>query len=159
VVVDVRGQVYRLDAATGGWVWDHAYNRPTRRSTPVVAGDHVVVATADGHVAAFELDGGDLVWEAQEGAGPLRSIAVDRDMLVLVRGGVSAGALGLQHDPAAAITRVSSPTILDLPTLLLAWAAALAIAALLFLGGRVLWARLGPPELSSEDDRVLEEGP
>jgi len=152
LVADVRGQVYRLDAATGDRVWDHAYNRPVIRSTPVAVGDHLVLATTDGHLAAFELSSGDLVWESALGDASLRSIAVADDTLVIARGGASAGMAGIVHDPAAASVRVQSPTILRPAAMLAGWAAGFVVAMGLLLGGRVLWARLGPPEIPSEDE-------
>lgn len=160
VVADVRGQVYRLDAATGERVWDHAYNRPVLRSSPVVVGDHVLLATADGWLAAFDLATGELVWEAEvspSGGGPLRSIAVTDDTIVIGRGGASAGLVGLSHDDDAILVRTSSPTTLDPQALALWWSVSLAAAAALYAVGRVLWARLGPPKIPTEDD-VLEEG-
>lgn len=166
VLADVRGQVYRLDAETGARTWDHAYNRPVLRSSPVVIGDHVVLATSDGWVAAFDLATGVLVWEGQpsepqDGASsdPLRSIAVSDDTVVVVRGGVGAGLVGLRNDPTATLIRRVSPTVLDPAALVLAWAVALVVAAVLFVVGRALWARLGPVELPDvEGDEAPGEG-
>lgn len=163
IVADVRGQLYRLDAATGERIWDHAYNHPVVRSSPVVIGDHVVLATTDARVAAFDLETGDLVWEGTvatpEGAAsssPLRSMAATNDTLVIVRGGLDAGLVALGNDPDQALVREISPTVLDLPVLLFAWAVALAVAAALFVVGRYLWSRLGPVEIPVEDDLVSQ---
>lgn len=164
LVADVRGQLYRLDASTGDRIWDHAYNRPVLRSSPVVVAEHAVLVTSDGGVAAFELATGDLVWEGSVAApdggpsvSPLRGLAVGDDVIVVIRGGADAGLAALVNDPDAALIRVASPTILDLPALLLAWAAALAIAAALFVIGRPLWVRLGPTEIPVEDDAEPQE--
>lgn len=164
LVADVRGQLYRLDAATGDRVWDHAYNRPVLRSSPVVVGEHVIMVTADGGVAAFELATGDLVWEGSVDApdgdpsdSPLRGLAVADDAIIVVRGGADAGLAALVNDPDAALIREISPTILDLPALVLAWAAALAVTTLLFVIGRLLWLRLGPAEIPADDDAEPEE--
>lgn len=165
VVADVRGQLYRLDAGTGARTWDHAYNRPVLRSSPVVVGDHVVLATADGWVAAFDLATGELVWEGSptgprggSSSDPLRSIAVSDDVIVVVRGGADAGLVGLRNDPTASLIRRVSPTVLDPAGLLLAWAVGLVVAALLFVVGRALWARLGPVELpGAEGDEAPGE--
>jgi outer membrane protein assembly factor BamB len=160
VVADVRGQVYRLDAATGERVWDHAYNHPVLRSAPVASGEHVVLGTADGSLAAFDPSSGDLVWSADLGDAPLRSLAVAGDRIVVVRGGAAAGLAAFEHDPSAALVRVQSPTILRPSALALGWAAGLVAAALLFGAGRALWARLGPHEIPSPgDDGSDEEEP
>lgn len=164
LVVDVRGQLYRLDPETGARTWDHAYNHPVLRSTPVVIGDHVVLATTDARVAAFDLATGELVWEGdveapgdEASSSALRSMAVAGDTLVIVRGGVDAGLVGLANDPDQALIRQVSPTVFDLPALLLAWLAALGFAALLFVGGRLLWSRLGPAEIPVGDDLTVED--
>ncbi len=164
LVVDVRGQLYRLDPETGARTWDHAYNHPVLRSTPVVIGDRVVLATTDARVAAFDLATGELVWEGDADApggeassSALRSMAVAGDTLVIVRGGVDAGLVGLSNDPDQPLIRQVSPTVLDLPALFLAWLAAFAFAALVFAGGRLLWSRLGPAEIPVGDDLTVED--
>jgi hypothetical protein len=84
---------------------------------------------------------------------------VSDDTVVVVRGGVGAGLVGLRNDPTATLIRRVSPTVLDPAALVLAWAVALVVAAVLFVVGRALWARLGPVELPDvEGDEAPGEG-
>lgn len=85
-------------------------------------------------------------------SAPLRSMAVGADVLVVVRGGTGAGMAGLVHDADAVLTQVVSPTVLDPADLLLGWAVGLLVAVLLFLLGRLLWARIGPVALPDDED-------
>lgn len=158
IVADSRGQVYRLDAATGARVWDFALNVAVYRTAPVAIGDVLVLATTDGELTAFDLATGDLVWRSQVADAPVRGLAVGADTLVAVRAGTGAGLLGLTNDPAGALTRVQSPTILKPALLFGGWAlAAVPLVLALLLLGRSLWVRLGVPELSSGQDDLPEE--
>ena len=153
VVADAFGQVYRLDPDTGERLWDFAINEPVTHSPVVVAGATVLVATSAGRLAAIDLESGLLVWQAEEGNGPLRSLALTSDIVVGVRGGLDPGLVGFSHDPEGALVSLVSPTELNLPKLLGNFlAAAVPLALLLFLAGRWLKPRMGPAFLDDDED-------
>jgi hypothetical protein len=153
VVADAFGQVYRLDPDTGERLWDFAINEPVTHSPVVVAGATVLVATSTGRLAAIDLESGLLVWQAEEGKGPLGSLALTSDIVVGVRGGLDPGLVGFSHDPEGALVSLVSPTELNLPKLLGNFlAAAVPLALLLFLAGRWLKPRMGPAFLDDDED-------
>ena len=153
VVADAFGQVYRLDPDTGERMWDFAVNEPVTKSPVVVAGATVLVATSVGRLVAIDLDSGLLVWQSEEGSGPLRSLALTPDIVVGVRGGLDPGLVGFSHDPDGTLVSLVSPTELNLPKLLGNFlAAAVPLALLLFLAGRWLKPRMGPAFLEDDED-------
>jgi glucose dehydrogenase len=152
VVSDAFGQVYRLDPDTGERLWDFAINEPVTRSPVVVAGGTVLVATSAGRLAAIDLESGLLLWQSEEGSGPLRSLALTADIVVGVRGGLEPGLVGFSHDPEGQLVSVVSPTELNLTELLGNFlAAAVPLALLLFLAGRWLKPRMGPAFLDEDE--------
>ena len=155
VVVDTFGQVYRLDPATGDRVWDYAVNEAVTRSPGVVAGGTVLVPTSTGRLAAIDLESGLLVWQSEEGAGLLRSLALAADVVVGVRGGAEPGLVGFTTDPEGTLVSLVSPTELNLSELLLAFVVAgVPIVVLSILAGRWLVARMGPAFLDDDDDAL-----
>ena len=155
VVLDSFGQVYRLDPATGERMWDFALNVSTPRAPVVVAGEHVLVATSPGQLAAIDLASGRLVWKSPAGDALLRSLTLTADIVVGVRGGADGGLVAFSHDGDGTLVSEISPTELDLPALLGAFAAAaVGLTLLLALGGRALASRMGPAFLDddAEDD-------
>ena len=152
VVLDSFGQVYRLDPATGERVWDFALNVSTPRTPVVVAGEHVLVATSEGQLAAIDLGSGRLVWTSAGGEALLRSLTLTSDVVVGVRGGAEGGLVAFSHDGAGTLVSQASPTELDLPALLGAFAAAaVGLTLLLALGGRLLASRMGPAFLDDDE--------
>ena len=164
IVADLFGQVYRLDPATGSRDWDQALNVGVYRSPPLILGDQVLVPAVDGQVFAIELSTGDVIWLSDQGAGPIRDLVPAGDVLVGVRGGDEAGLFALEHDPAAPLVRIVTPTKLNVGRLL-GWfaAAAVPIVVLGLASGRFLAARVGPaPALAvrePDDDEPDDEGP
>ena len=154
VVLDSFGQVYRLDPATGERVWDFALNVSTPRTPVVVAGESVLVATSTGQLVAIDLGSGRLVWKSPAGDALLRSLTLSSDIVVGVRGGPDGGLVAFSHDADGTLVSEVSPTELDLPALLGAFAvAAVGLTLLLALGGRALASRMGPAFLDDEGDR------
>jgi hypothetical protein len=154
-VVDAygRGQVYLLDAATGERRWDHALNVPVLRTSPVVSGDVALVGTRDGDLVAFALDTGNMVWRGRMADGPIRGLAVSGQTLIAARAGVTVGLIAMEHDPAAELVDIASPTLLDAPRMLGYWAlAAVPLSAALLLLGRALWARMGLPDFPEDEE-------
>ena len=154
VVLDSFGQVYRLDPSTGERVWDFALNVSTPRTPVVVAGEHVLVATSKGQLAAIDLGSGRLAWKSPSGQALLRSLTIASDVVVGVRGGTDGGLVAYSHGDGKLLSE-ASPTELDLPALLGAFAAAaVGLTLLLALGGRALASRMGPAFLDDgeEDD-------
>jgi hypothetical protein len=83
--------------------------------------------------------------------GPLLTIAVAPDAVVVARTGTSAGLVGLAADPNGVLIDEQSPTIVKPGSLALDWAiAAVPLVVILTLAGRSLIARLGPPDLEHE---------
>ena len=67
-VTTTRGRVARLDAATGRTVWAVDDPGVVRGSSPLVAGERVVVGFSDGTVRSMHRDTGAEVWRANVGA-------------------------------------------------------------------------------------------
>ena len=151
VVVDTRGEVYRLDPATGARGWDFALNTPVY-GPAVITGSAVLIADGSGELSALDPASGDRIWRQGLGVGPLLTIAVAPDAVVVARTGTSAGLVGLAADPNGVLIDEQSPTIVKPGSLALDWAiAAIPLVVMLVLAGRFLIARLGPPELEHED--------
>jgi outer membrane protein assembly factor BamB len=159
IAADIRGEVYRFDAATGSRVWDFALNQSVFRTAPVVVGTSVLTTTTDGDLVAFDLGAGTLLSRTGVGAVALRGLAVSGDTVVAVRAGSAGGMVGFRHDASVALTAIESPTVLHLPLMLGTWAlVAVVFVVLLLLLGRFLWDRLGPPVFGAGDDvQVVEE--
>ena len=152
VVLDSFGQVYRLDPATGERVWDFALNVSTPRTPVVVAGEQVLVATSTGQLVALDLGSGRLVWKSPVGDAVLRNLTPTVDIVVGVRGGPDGGLVAFSHDEGGTLVSEVSPTELDLPALLGAFAAAaVGLTLLLVLGGRALASRMGPAFLDDAE--------
>jgi hypothetical protein len=110
------------------------------------------VGTIDGSLVALEASGGDLVWRDDGDGSPLRALAVAGDRVIAVRAGAEAGLVAFAHDDDVALVREVSPTTLNLGLLLGAFAvAALVVAGIVLLVGRVLAGRLGPAFPNGED--------
>ncbi len=157
LVVDAAGQVYRMDPGTGERVWDFALNELVVRSSAVAVGDHVLVATVNGDLAAIRIDDGRLVWRRGERGAVLRNLTPAGDHLVGVAGGPRAGLIAFANDPDGRLVSVVSPTELDPASLVANYLiAAVPLALLLILGGGWLRGRMGPAFL--EDDPAEEVG-
>ena len=151
-VTDAQGETYRLDPATGTRTWEFALNEGVLRTAPIAVGDHVLVGTIDGSLVALEASGGDLVWRDDGDGSPLRALAVAGDRVIAVRAGAGAGLVAFVHDDGVALVREVSPTTLNLGLLLGAFAvAALVVAGIVLLAGRVLAGRIGPAFPNGED--------
>jgi len=161
VVVDTRGEVYRLDPATGARRWDFALNTPVY-GPAVLIGSAVLVAEGSGELSALDSATGDRIWRQSLGVGPLLTVAVAPDAVVVARTGAAAGLVGLAADPTGALIDERSPTIVMPGPLALDWAtAAIPLVVILILAGRFLILRLGPPEFERDDlplDGTGDEG-
>jgi outer membrane protein assembly factor BamB len=152
VVLDSFGQVYRLDPATGERVWDFALNVSTPQTPVVIGAENVLVPTSTGQLAAIDLGSGRLVWESPAGDALLRSLTLTPDIMVGVRGGPDGGLVAFSHDGDGTLVSEASPTELDLPALLGAFAAAaVGLILLLGLGGQALASRMGPAFLDDDE--------
>ncbi len=145
-VVDVFGEVYRLDAATGSRTWDFALNQSVLRSPPVVVGGtHVLVATGDGSLNAIDVNSGHLVWRSTSNGSVLRGLALTPERIVGVRGGDQAGVVAFEADPSGTLIDVVSPTVLDSGGLALNFLiAAVPFTVILIVVGGWLSRRMGP---------------
>ena len=61
------GQPAALDIHTGELLWQGSTPVKSSASNPVLAGDRVIIGTADGRVVAFSKQDGTLLWEYQTG--------------------------------------------------------------------------------------------
>jgi outer membrane protein assembly factor BamB len=69
IIYAVRnGLLCALETASGKVVWTGKENIGDTASAPALAGDKLVVGTADGRVCAFSITDGALLWAAQTGA-------------------------------------------------------------------------------------------
>lgn len=151
VAVDVAGQVYGLDAATGDRRWDHALNVGLLGVlTASVATDAVVVVpTVRGELFAVELATGDLVSSTDVADGLVRSLSLGDDLLIGVRSGSRPGLVALGHAADGPVFRTTSPTVFDPARFATnAALAAVPVAIVLLLAGRLLASRSGPPVLA-----------
>jgi outer membrane protein assembly factor BamB len=149
---DVNSQVYRFDPRSGSRSWDFALNQPAVRTSPVLSGSQVLVASNDGRLAALDSRTGELVWRSPPEDGLLRNPLVTSDLIVLVRGGARPGLLAFAHDDAGSLVRIASPTTVDPLRLLGGFvAAAVPLAAILLLAGRWLARRAGPAFAGARD--------
>jgi len=151
VAVDVAGQVYGLDAATGDRRWDHALNVGLLGvlSASVATDTVVVVPTVRGELFAVELATGDLVSSTDVADGLVRSLSIADDLLIGVRSGSRPGLVALGHAADGPVFRTTSPTVFDPARF--ATNAALAVVPVtlaLLLAGRLLATRARPPVLA-----------
>src|SRR5436190_5750520 len=152
VVVDTRGEVYRIDPATGARLWDFALNTPVY-GPAVLTGSAVLIAGGTGELSALDPATGDRIWRQSVGVGPLLTIAVAPGAVVVARTGAAAGLVGFAADPTGALIDERSPTIVMPRSLALDWAAAaIPLVVLLILAGRFLIVRLGPPDFEQEEE-------
>jgi outer membrane protein assembly factor BamB len=152
-VLDVNGQLYRLNAANGTRVWDFALNAPVSRGWPVVAGDHVLIATDEGRLVAIGVDDGHLQWDSGSGSGALRWLVPTPDRILGVRGGVDAGLEAFANDPDGSLVDAVSPTVPNPAKVVGNFAiAAVPIVAITLLLGGALGRRMGPAFILVDDD-------
>jgi outer membrane protein assembly factor BamB len=144
-VVDLSGGLFAFDQASGTKKWDFQFN-PSRRTQfgyedflgpPVVAGTFVVVGLADGRLAAVDSSTGHLAWSSETGDGALQAIALAPGALVVTKSGLKGGVLAF-HEGSGALTDIASPTKIQLGTVLVNYALAFLILAVLGLAGGAL---------------------
>jgi glucose dehydrogenase len=157
VTLDVLGQVYAFDPDDGHRLWDHALNVAVF-GPPIATPDAILVPSDGGAVSALDPSTGDLISRINVGDGFVLGLAAASEVVVVSQTGTEPGLAGLEHDDAGSLVRIPSPTIADPPALIGAWAiAAIPTSIALLLLGRMLWRRLGPPDLPegiAEGDEV-----
>jgi outer membrane protein assembly factor BamB len=160
-VADFGGQVFALDPATGNEIWDFALNESVFQSAPVAVASHVIVGTLEGTLTALDGSSGNLVWrsDTSDESGPIRSLAVIGDRLVVVRAGGDGGLSAFEHDPDGILVDEESPTRPDPVALAGGIAAAgLIVGGLTLVLGRVLSRRVGPA-FDEGDSDDFDPGP
>jgi outer membrane protein assembly factor BamB len=151
--VDLYGELYRFDPASGARAWEFALNEGVYRSGPVIVGDTALVATVRGRLASIDTSTGHLVAEIGGSGAPLRGLAVAPDLVVGVRAGTHAGLVAFEHDPSGVSIDVVSPTVVDPTRLGVNFAvAAVAFVLLLLVAGRLVAPKMGPAF-------IYEDGP
>lgn len=128
-MADYAGGVYRFDLATGERAWDQQLNRLVVRSSPVAAGDAIVIGTNDGHLVALDRSNGHVVVDRATGPGLLGPIAIAGDLVIVPKSGGDPGVLAFATDPEGRRLDVASPTALDLVGSLGRFVVAFAIVA------------------------------
>jgi outer membrane protein assembly factor BamB len=143
--VDVTGRVYAFDAETGAALWDHALNRASQFSPPLLTDHHVLVPTDSGALFAVDRTSGHLVWQVDAGKAFLRGLADAGDLLVGATGAGNAGLVAFEADTAGRLTDVPSPTTLDIGKMLTGFViGGLLVGLAAILIARPLQRRLGP---------------
>jgi glucose dehydrogenase len=161
-VTDLIGHTRALDASDGRQRWDFALNAPTFRGVPILIGDHLLVPTIEGALAAIDAATGELVWRMPADGSAMRALASTADTVVAVRGGARSGIDAFEHDPDAELVREASPTTLDVGRMVGAMAiAGIGVIAVVLLVGRWLASRMGPafPDDGEPDPGIGEDEP
>jgi hypothetical protein len=154
LVVDSSGELYALDAVTGERRWDYAINGQSSLGAPVLSGGAAVVPTNLGSLVAIEVETRLLVARSAAAgwSGYLASMAVTPDRIIAVKGGRAPGLVAFEHDPDGRLLAETSPTVFAPGHLVAYYAiAAVPIALVLVLLGRLLLARMGPPPLPEQE--------
>jgi outer membrane protein assembly factor BamB len=87
VVFGSQGKaVYGLDPATGNEKWKPLATRSRIESSPVIAGNRVVVATAAGKIYLLDANTGEVKWEQEMGGSFTASPAVVDAKIILGNG-------------------------------------------------------------------------
>jgi outer membrane protein assembly factor BamB len=143
--VDVTGRVYAFDAETGAARWDHALNKVSQSSPPLLTHDHVLVPTDSGTLYAVDRGSGRLVWRVDGGTSLLRGLADAGEVLVGVTGAHDAGLVAFEAKAAGRLIDEPSPTTLDIGRLLTGYLlGGLLVGLAAILLARPLQRRLGP---------------
>lgn len=151
--IGITGSVYRIERSSGLVVWDFAINEPIVRGAPVVSGGSLLVATNEGSLNAFDPATGERIWRGDR-QGALSSLASTGSVVVGVRGRPRAGLDAFVSDPEGRLMREASPTTPAYARILGSFViAAVPLAGLALLAGRLLTARMGPAfEDEGEDE-------
>jgi outer membrane protein assembly factor BamB len=87
VVFGSQGKaVYGLEPATGKEKWKPLTTRSRIESSPVIAGNQVVAATAAGKIYVLDANSGEVKWEHDAGGSFTASPAVVDDRIILGNG-------------------------------------------------------------------------
>jgi outer membrane protein assembly factor BamB len=152
-VADLVGGLWRIDTATRSRSWLFHFNEGVLRSSPVVAGDHVLLGLQDGSLGAVRADDGHLVWRSAPSPGLVGAIAIGGDTVVVQKGGGDGGLVAFRTDPGAALTDILSPTVPRYGEILGGFALALVIVGgALLVPLTLVSRRVGPPDLSPPDE-------
>jgi outer membrane protein assembly factor BamB len=161
--VDLTGELYELDAVSGERRWDFAINGSAALGAPVLAGGAVLVPTNLGSLVAIEVQSRRLVARSASAgwSGYFASMAVTSDRVVVLKGGRAPGLVAFEHDPDGQLLSEVSPTVLA-PGHLVGYygIAAVPLAVVLLLIGKLLMGRMGPPVLPEQawtDDDESED--
>lgn len=137
-VSDASGGLFAIDASTGALRWDYQFgSAKTYQSAPLVSGDTVLYGTEEGDIVGVSLESGHQIWTDATGAGAIKSMAVAGDQVLVAKGGEEGGVRSYRADQEMARTDLVSPTTLDLPRMVLAFALAFVV-----LGGVLVLAGL-----------------
>jgi outer membrane protein assembly factor BamB len=138
----------RMEVGSGQVRWSYQLADLLTHLSASISGRHLLLGDASGLAAAVDVGSGRLVWKAPLGSGPVGSVAVTEDrLLVIVAGERDSSVVALEHDPEGTLISETSPSVLN-P----AW------AALNYLGaaatvGVALWLLARGPEALRRRDR------
>jgi outer membrane protein assembly factor BamB len=152
VVADDTGTVYALDPSTGAERWRFATNVPAL-GPPVLSAEAAIQPLTDGSLAAIALASGHQIWQTSISDGAVFGLAAEPGSLVASVTGTNPGLVGLVSDPNGVTEDVVSPTTTNAGALLIGWlGAAIPLTVILWLIGRLGFARLGAPEFDEAAD-------
>jgi outer membrane protein assembly factor BamB len=158
-VGDQIGSVYRFDAVSGDRVWDFAVNEAITFGAPVLSGGSLLIGTDDGSVHALDPETGERLWRHEQ-SGQIRSLTPAGSVVVAVRTGSGSGLDAYGPDPDGRLLREASPTTPDYLRMLGSFAlAAVPLAGIALVAGRLLVARVGPAFEEPDSDEQDGEEP
>lgn len=127
---DALGGLYALDARTGARRWDFQFRSTSLWSAPLVTRTAVYLGLDDGTIGAVSRADGHLVWETRLRLGAVGPLAGGGGSLLSPLLGRRGGVAVFVHDSSTPLIDRVSPSVLDLPRGLAAYAlAALAVFA------------------------------
>jgi outer membrane protein assembly factor BamB len=145
-VLDRDGGLYAFDGKSGRRSWDFQFDATADWAAPVASDGSVFAGLDDGTLASVDARSGHLVWRGRLGIGPLGSLAVAGDLLLVPSIGTRGGVTAFRHDPAVPLLDLASPTELRFGPALLNYMAGVAATLVVLLGGfRLLAHRRGAP--------------
>jgi outer membrane protein assembly factor BamB len=150
VFITGPSRLARLELGSGEERWSYQLEDLLTQLATAISGRHAVIGDASGLVAAVDIDSGLLVWRSRLGSGPVGSVAVAGDrLLVTLDQGDESSVVALEHDPDGALVEETSPSVLN-PL----WAAVNYLGAALTVGAALWLLARGPEVLRRRSEKA-----